>query len=66
MELAWRLPGLKSLALERASAVAAGALLSLARRPLRLPAHRQRAGAPSHLLTPDPLIRQYPAMATLW
>ncbi len=66
MELALRLHGLQSLALEMASAVAAGALPSLHADPFdRL----LIASAQAHrltLLTPDPLIRQYPALATLW
>ena len=66
MELALRLHGLKSLALEMASAVAAGALPALHADPFdRLLV----ASAQAHrltLLTPDPLIRQYPALATLW
>lgn len=66
MELALRLHGLKSLPLEMDSAVAAGALPALHADPFdRLliavaQAHRLT------LLTPDPLIRQYPALTTLW
>ncbi len=66
MELALRLHGLKSLALEMESAVAAGALPALHADPFdRLliavaQAHRLT------LLTPDPLIQQYPAVTTLW
>ena len=66
MELALRLHGLKSLALEMESAVAAGALPALHADPFdRL----LIASAQAHrltLLTPDPFIRQYPALATLW
>ena len=66
MELALRLHGLKSLALEMASAVAAGSLPALHADPFdRL----LIAVARTHrltLLTPDPLIRQYPALQTLW
>ena len=66
MELALRLHGLKSLALEMESAVAAGALPALHADPFdRL----LIAVAQTHrltLLTPDPLIRQYPALATVW
>lgn len=66
MELALRLHGIKSLALEMNSAVAAGALPALHADPFdRLliavaQAHRLT------LLTPDPLIRQYPVLATFW
>ena len=66
MELALRLHGLKSLALEMDSAVAAGALPALHADPFdRL----LIAVAQTHrlaLLTPDPLIQQYPALQTLW
>ena len=66
MELALRLHGLKSLALEMESAVTAGALPALHADPFdRL----LIASAQAHhltLLTPDPLIRQYPKLATLW
>ncbi len=66
MEMALRLHGLKSLALEMESAVAAGALPALHADPFdRL----LIAVAQTHrltLLTPDPLIRQYPALTTLW
>ncbi len=66
MELALQLHGLKSLALEMDSAIAAGALPALHADPFdRLliavaQAHRLT------LLTPDPLIHQYPALTTLW
>ena len=66
MTLALRLHGLKPLALDMDSAVAAGALPTLHADPFdRL----LIASATAHrltLLTPDPLIRQYPALATLW
>ena len=66
MELALGLHGLKSLALEIGSAHAAGALPALHADPFdRL----LIAAAQSHrltLLTPDPLIRQYPALTTIW
>ncbi len=66
MDLALRLHGLKSLALEMVSAMAAGALPALHADPFdRL----LIASAQTHrltLLTPDPLIRQYPQLATLW
>ena len=66
MERALRLHGLTSLALEMASAVAAGALPALHADPFdRL----LIASAQAHrltLLTPDPLIRQYPTLTTLW
>ena len=66
MELVLRLHGLKSLALEMDSAVAAGALPTLHADPSdRLliavaQAHRLT------LLTPDPLIRQYLGLKTFW
>ena len=66
MGLALRLHGLKSLALEMESAVAAGALPALHADPFdRL----LIAVAQTHrlaLLTPDPLVRQYPDLTTLW
>lgn len=66
MERALRLHGLQGLALDMASAVAAGALPALHADPFdRLLV----ASAQTHrltLLTPDPLIRQYPALATTW
>ena len=66
MERALALHGLKSLALEMDSAVAAGALPTLHADPFdRL----LIAAAQAHrltLLTPDPLIRQYPALTTIW
>ncbi len=66
MELALRLHGLKGLALGMDSAVAAGALPPLHADPFdRLLV----ASAQVHrltLLTPDPLIRQYPTLTTLW
>ena len=66
MERALSLHGLKSLALEMGSAVAAGALPALHADPFdRL----LIAAAQAHrltLLTPDPLIRQYPALTTIW
>lgn len=66
MGLALQLHGLRSLALEMDSAVAAGALPALHADPFdRL----LIAVAQSHhltLLTPDPLIHQYPALITLW
>ncbi len=66
MDLASRLHGLKSLALEMDSAIAAAALPALHADPFdRL----LIAVARTHrltLLTPDPLIRQYPALTLLW
>ena len=66
MEMALRLHGLESLDLEMDSAIAAGALPALHADPFdRL----LIAVAQAHrlvLLTPDPLIRQYPALTTLW
>ena len=66
MERALALHGLKSLALEMGSALAAGALPALHADPFdRL----LIAAAQAHrlsLLTPDPLIRQYPALTTIW
>ena len=66
MGLALRLHGLKSLALGMESAVAAGALPALHADPFdRL----LIASAQAHrltLLTPDPLIQQYPSLMTLW
>lgn len=66
MELALRLHGLKSLALEMDSAIAAGALPALHADPfdrlLIAVAHAHRLT----LLTPDPLIHQYPSLHTLW
>lgn len=66
MTLALRLHGLKALALKMDSAVAAGSLPTLHADPFdRL----LIASALAHrltLLTPDPLIRQYPELATLW
>ncbi len=66
MELALGLHGLMSLSLKMNSAVAAGASPALHSDPFdRLliavaQAHRLT------LLTPDPSIRQYPALRTLW
>ena len=66
MDLALRLHGLISLGLEMDSAVAAGALPPLQADPFdRL----LIAVAQTHrltLLTPDPLIRRYPALTTSW
>ena len=66
IELALRLHGLKELALDMTTAVAAGALPALHADPFdRL----LIASAQVHrltLLTPDPLIRQYSRLATLW
>lgn len=66
MERALGLHGLQGLALDMASAVAAGALPALHADPFdRLLV----ASAQAHrltLLTPDPLIQQYPALTTLW
>ena len=66
MALALRLHGLKSLALDMESAMAAGALPALHADPFdRL----LIASAQAHrliLLTPDPLIRQYPTLTTIW
>ena len=66
IKLALRLHGLRPLTLEMDGAIAAGALPALHADPLdRLliavaQAHRLT------LLTLDPLIRQYPALTTLW
>lgn len=66
MDLALRLHGLKGLVLGMGSALAAGALPPLHADPFdRLLV----ASAQAHrltLLTPDPLIRQYPGLTTLW
>ncbi len=66
MALALRLHGLKALTLDLDSAMAAGALPALHADPFdRLLV----ASALTHrltLLTPDPLIRQYPELSSLW
>ncbi len=66
MALVLRLHGLKSLTLDMDSAMAAGALPALHADPFdRL----LIASALMHhltLLTPDPLIQQYPTLTTIW
>jgi PIN domain nuclease of toxin-antitoxin system len=66
MKLALQLHGLNALPLDVDSAVAAGTLPALHADPFdRL----LIASAQKHrlvLLTPDPMIRRYPALATLW
>jgi PIN domain nuclease of toxin-antitoxin system len=66
MELALRLHGLKSLALEMDSAISAGALPALHADPFDRLLIAIAQARRLTLLTPDPLIRQYPALTTLW
>ena len=66
MESALRLHGLKSLALEMASAAAAGALPALHADPFDRPLIASAQAHRLTFLTPDPLVRQYPQLTTLW
>lgn len=66
MTLALRLHGLKTLALDMGSAVAAGALPTLHADPFDRLLIASALARRLTLLTPDPLIRQYPGLSTLW